>query len=125
MVEINCRPLSGRGKPIHAIINQGGFCDVVWGKTSFRFPYRFLSEILEDFFVDSTWYPLGANITGEWKGMGKYMIENQKHFPPSPKYASAIASIMVELHLIEFKQLESSGNPIILRKIGSAPAYNR
>ena len=116
MIEINCKPLSGRGKPIHAIIREGGYCDVKWGKTPFRFPYLFLSEILEYFFKDQIWYPLGGNFTGEWKGLGKYLIENQNYFPPSPKYASAIASILVELDLIEFRELTTPGNPIELRK---------
>jgi hypothetical protein len=116
MVEINCIPLSGRGKPIHAICEVGGYCDVTWGKTSFRFPYSFFNEILDIFFENHGWYPLGATFTQPWKGLGKFMIEHQKYFPPSPKYASAIAAIMVKLDLIEFRELLTSGHPIELRK---------
>lgn len=115
MVEFQCDTLTGNGEVMKVKFENGRF-KVVWGETPFEFPYCFLCQILKEFFVEQEWYLLGANISGEWKGLGKYMIENQKYFPPSPKYASAIASIMVELDLIEFRELSTRGNPIQLKR---------
>lgn len=115
MMEFTCLPLTEDGELINVKLKDGYF-NVIWGKTPFKFPYCFLCNILENFFVDKKWYLLGGNITKPWKGLGKYMIENQHYFPPSPKYASAIASIMVELDLIEFHELPTQGNPIELRR---------
>ena len=116
MIEIDCMPLSGRGKPIHATIHEGEFCNIKWGKTSFSFPYSFLNEILKNYFVDRKWYPLGGNFTPPWKGLGEYIIKNQKYFSPSPKYASAIASIMFQLDLIDFREVSTPRYSIELRK---------
>jgi len=116
MIEFQCETLTAKGVIIDVKINKGQF-NVVWGKTPFRFPYCFLCDLLHNFFVDEKWYLLGANISGEWKGLGKYLIENQNYFPKSPKYASAIASIMVKLDLITYRELRTRGRPIQLKKI--------
>jgi hypothetical protein len=101
-------PLSGSGQPISWDGKR-----VFWGKINFNLSGNLIDSILENYFKDSkTWYPLGASMTDPIKGgLGKYIQEN---FPPlTPRHASAIAAIMVQKNLIEFR----GKKPIELRKL--------
>ena len=67
----------------------------------------------DSYFKDfAAWYPLGASITVPTSGgLGEYIQKN--FFPLTPRYASAIAAIMVQKNLIEYR----GNKPIELRKL--------
>jgi len=116
MIEFKCEILTWDENSINVKL-ENGYYDVIWGETSFKFPYCFLCDILKNFFLDQKWYLLGSNLSDDQKGLGNYIIENPKSLSKSLKHVSAIASIMVELGLIEFRELNTRGRPIELRRI--------
>ena len=105
-------PLSGSDKPISWEKYDSKWC-VYWGKTTFYLPHDYADDILNNYFKDfETWYPLGASMDDPIiGGLGEYI---QKKFPPlTPRHASAIASILVNDNLIDFK----GKKPIMLIKV--------
>ena len=107
-------PLTCRGKPIFCKNIYNGR-HVVWGNTPFDLLDEDIDEILDNFFQDfAAWYKLGASETKPIPGgFGEYV---QKRFPRlTPRHASAIASIMVQDNLIEFR----GRKPIELRKLNA------
>lgn len=107
-------PLSGDGKPIECQIYDGGR-RVVWGTTRFDLPDEVMESILDDFFVDSDkWYTLGASMTKPaTDGLGEFVSSRFHRF--SPRHASAIAAIMAQDNLIEYR----GKKPIELRKVSA------
>jgi len=104
-------PLSGRGKQIYYTNYESGR-KVAWGSMYFDLPDALIDDILDNFFVElNKWYPLGASMTEPIKnGLGKYI---QERVPPfTPRHASAIAAIMVQDNLIDFR----GKKPIELKK---------
>jgi len=106
-------PLSGRGQLISWKETKTGRY-VYWGKMVFCLPDDLIDDILANYFRSSEmWYPLGASMTAPASGgLGEYIQEN---LGLSPRYASAIAAIMVQDELIEFR----GKKPIELRKTWS------
>ena len=109
------RPLSGRGKEISYWF-QGGRTIVQWGTITFSLRSEDFAAVLDDFFVDpGRWYLLGANVTDTPRdGFGHFVAGVAPAF--TPRYASAIAAIMVNEQWLEHRGL----NPIELRKTGRA-----
>ena len=106
-------PLSGHGAPIHwkETEDQDGL-EITWGKTIFNITNDQIDLILDTFFKDDEWYPLGAGMTNPTPGgLGEFVKNNL--YPLTPRYASAIASILVYMGEIESEGL----NPIYLRII--------
>jgi hypothetical protein len=114
-MEVDCEPLSGNGSPIHAIIQENGYCSVDWGDAHFEFPYNLIDGILNDVFNDCNWHRLGSYRNNP-RGLGLYILTQEICCLHSPQFASAIASIMVKLDLIEFRQLFTKGRPIELKR---------
>jgi len=115
MVEIDCEPLSGRGKPIHATIKDGG-CIVDWGDAHFEFPYELINGILDTIFTDKDWHPLGS-YRNKPSGLGLFIQEQEICSLHSPQFASAIAPIMVELNLIVSRPSTTIKNGIELKRV--------
>jgi hypothetical protein len=126
MIEFDSETLRmDRGSSIHVKL-ENGWLIVTWRRDpenkneSFRFPFTFICRILNEFFKDNEWYPLGADTNKHPSiGFGGYLVETQKHlkyFSPSPQYASALAGIMVTLDLIEYREEIKQGRPISLKK---------
>jgi len=69
----------------------------------------------DNYFKDlAAWYPLGASMTAPANGgLGEYIQKNLSRL--TPRYASAIAAIMVEQNLIECR----GKKPIELRKLNT------
>lgn len=105
-------PLSGRGKRI-TYRRNGNRYDVDWGNTSFNLDNRIISDIRRNFFLThGKKYPLGAGQTAPMNGgLGRYI---QTHHCFTPKYASAIAAVMVDIGIINVKPLPK--RPIYLYK---------
>jgi hypothetical protein len=116
MVEFDCEPLSGRGKPIHAIIEEGGYCAVDWGDAHFEFPYALIDGILANVFIDENWHPLGSYRNNP-SGVGLYIREQEICSLHSPQFASAIAPIMVELGLLISRPSTTIINGIELKRV--------
>ncbi|GKU24316.1 hypothetical protein [Clostridium folliculivorans] len=105
-------PLSGKGKRI--IVNStDGNLNITWGELKFILNSRVIDDILENYFKDDQeWYVLGAGMTNPIVGgLGEYIKNN--HAPLTPRHASAIASVMVSIGVIEFK----GQKPIFMRRI--------
>jgi len=109
-----CYPLSGSGQPIYWEKNKYGR-RVSWGITHFNLPDEWINDILENYFKDSeTWYPLGSSMTAPINGgLGEYIQKNFSRL--TPRYASAIAAIMVQENLIECR----GKKPLELRKLAT------
>ena len=110
MIKIN--PLSGNGKPIY-YENKDYDLIINWGNQKIKISIDIINDIIKNYFVDSTkWYPLGASMTNPVKGgLGEYI--SNKYPQLNPRYATAIAAIMVYEGLIESKNLK----PILMRKL--------
>ncbi|MGL5714571.1 MAG: hypothetical protein ACRCX2_16240 [Paraclostridium sp.] len=87
--------------------------DVEWGKSKFSLDNDMYKYILERFFIEDIWYPLGASqdtpIDG---GLGQF-IHSIPELRLSPRFASAIAAIMYNEKDIDFRK---NGNMIELCK---------
>lgn len=100
MKELIIRPLSGNGKDISYVKELKGI-SVKWGNIVFEIDVSLYNKILNEFFIDTDkWYLLGASMTVPIRGgLGEYVSKISTSF--NPRYASAIAAIMVnEKHLI-------------------------
>jgi hypothetical protein len=104
-------PLSGRGEPIRCSDSDDGR-QVTWGKTKFYLSNEMVDQIVICFFEnDRSWYKLGASMTKPTPGgLGEFI--NNTFDKLTPRHASAIAAIMVQDDLIEFR----GHRPIELRK---------
>jgi hypothetical protein len=105
-------PLSGKGQRIRWRDTKKSRI-VEWGDTKFILSDELFDDVLDDYFKDTEkWYPLGASMTDPVHGgLGEYI---QNNFPPlTPRHVSAIAAIMVQEGLIEFR----GKKPIELRKL--------
>lgn len=104
------RPLSGRGADItwHPV---GTTWLVRWGNTELWVDRNDIDTILNRFFVDTDkWYPLGAGMDRPMPaGLGAFL---RAHLSLEPRYASAIAAIMVAEGLLQCR----GSRPIELRK---------
>lgn len=105
-------PLSGDGTEISIEI-VGNCKNITWSKEKFPLPDSVIRDILENFFIEADrWYPLGANMTRPMpKGLGVFIDSRYKGL--SSRHASAIAAIMYQEGLIDYKNRK----PILLRKI--------
>lgn len=105
-------PLSGSGQRISWKKYEGGRI-VYWGKMRFNLHDELIDDILDNYFKGSdSWYPLGASMTDPVSGgFGEFLQKYYKSL--TPRHASAIASIMVQDDLIEFR----GKKPIELKKI--------
>ena len=94
-------PLSGSGEPI-SWENHSGEIHVIWGHTRFSFKNELIDDILKNYFKNATiWYPLGASMDNPIEGgLGEYVQSKTKL---TPRYASAIAAIMVHENLLGTK----------------------
>ena len=113
LFEGNTKPLSGRGKPIHwkETEDQDGL-EITWGKTIFNMTNEQIDLILDTFFKDDEWYPLGASMTNPTPGgLGEFLKNNLKSL--TPRHASALAAVLTSMG-----EIESEGKrPIYLRII--------
>lgn len=105
-------PLSGKGKEISFEIVDNGK-NIKWGETKFKLSDPVINDILENFFIEADkWYPLGADMVSPMPGgLGVFIQSRYKNL--SPRHACAIAAIMYQEGLIDYK----NGKPIFLRKI--------
>jgi len=105
-------PLSGRGKRI-VLEDYDGGRRVRWGNTRFDLPEDLIADILDNYFRQCrSWYPLGASMDDPTSGgLGQYVQNNFRGL--TPRHASAIAAIMVQDGLVEFR----GRRPIELRKL--------
>jgi hypothetical protein len=104
-------PLSGRGKPITCNYVVGGR-SIYWGSIGFKVSDALITELLNNYFRENKWYPLGADMTNPMPGgLGEYLQLNYSSL--TPRHASAIAAIMVEERLLKSR----GSKPIELKKI--------
>jgi hypothetical protein len=100
----NIMPLSGKGQTINCIRYERGW-RVTWGGTPITITDAIISDILNNYFQEIKWYPLGASMTEPISGgLGEYLQLN--HPPLTPRHASAIAAIMVQVGLLKFRGIK-------------------
>ena len=104
------KPLSGQGKEITYQAVPGGRL-VHWGETSFNMSDDLVVKIMDELFKDYGWYPLGASMTDPTPGGLGEFIDLEPRL--TPRHASAIAAIMVDDGLLEYRGTK----PIELRKV--------
>lgn len=86
---------------------------VQWGASKFKFTDELYYEILDNFLEEETWHPLGSCYDNPTEGGLGEFIESLDEFSFNPKYASAIAAIMHDEDLIEYRMI---GNSIEISK---------
>lgn len=105
--------LSGKGNTVNYTKKSDGSYEVTWGKASFIITQEIIDDVLTNFFViKDSWYKLGASLEPIIEdGFGYYLYN--KHTGLTPKYASAVAAIMVNERLLEYRGTK----PILLRRL--------
>lgn len=93
--------LSGRGQDIYYKFTYNEI-EIKWGETDFLIDRELLGRIIKEFFVNKEkWYTLGASMTDPVKGgLGEYLSAESSL---TPRHASAIAAIMYNENLIDYK----------------------
>ena len=103
--------LSGHGGIVQYRVEDGGY-KIQWEKTTYYLGDDMTRQIMT-FFDDGEWHPMGASQDKPMAdGFGAFL---KKVFSISPRYASAIAPILVNEGILEFR----GKRPIFLRKIVS------
>jgi hypothetical protein len=103
--------LSSHGGIVQYRAEDGGY-RIQWEKTTYYLGDNMLRQIMT-FFGDGEWRPMGASQDRPMAdGLGAFL---EKVFSISPRYASAIAPILVNEGFLEFR----GKRPIFLRKIVS------
>lgn len=113
MDTIKINTLSRNKANIEYVKNESEY-NVVWGKTKFRITTMEIDDILNNYFINvDIWSPLGASMTDQTQGgLGEYISNNINNL--TSRHASAIAPILVNEGLIEYKK---DVNKILLKKI--------
>lgn len=85
---------------------------VKWKETEFFILQELINNILSDFFNDDEWKPLGASMTNPMSnGLGIFIRNSSRTL--TPRHASAIAAIMVEEKLLQYKGIK----PVWLKRL--------
>jgi hypothetical protein len=103
--------ISGRGKEI-IYSTDNDIIEIRWSNAKFSIRESVIEEIMLNFFIDNEkWYPLGACSNNPQKGgLGEYVALKHGF---TPRCASAIAAIMLNEGLIQFR----GQRPIELKRI--------
>ncbi len=96
------QPLSGSGQTI-VVHSDPLFRLVLWAGLMFELSNEMIRTILDEFFIErGRWYPLGASMTEpDPAGLGSFIWKTFPSF--SPRYASAIAAILVHEGFVTFR----------------------
>ena len=110
---LSTNTLSGRGKIVNYIKKSDGSYEITWGKASFVITQEIINDFFTNFFtVKNNWYKLGASVEPVIEdGFGYYLYI--KNTGLSPKHASAVAAVMVNERLLEYRGTK----PIELRRV--------
>ncbi|MCF8001713.1 MAG: hypothetical protein K9K76_07660 [Halanaerobiales bacterium] len=106
------KTLSGRGKNITYVYKDcSDKLEITWGDSKFTLSISQIDSILNQFFVDDEWYPLGSSMTNPMEdGLGNFIANNFDNL--TSRHASAIAAILVNENLIA----NEGAKPIKLKK---------
>lgn len=99
-------------KPNTKKIKYGKVDDMIkveWGTSKFKINEDLYDEILENFFEEGDeWYPLGACVDNPTRGGLGEFLEGLEDYRLNPKHASAIAAIMHNEGLINYRIIGNS-----------------